>query len=139
MQSTDKARSLIDCLTLDHPDLRTVRDADDPAGAYVSYLRERRWGAHRFEWGRKEEMLAFLREHYEAWRAFDTSAADRYVDMPIEDAQRARALSGVRALGEAWWATGDPRYGQAFERFYRAAPTGEMFSWGSFNGSQGAI
>lgn len=45
----------------------------------------------------------------------------------------------ISLLGQAWWATGDPRFGAAFERFYTDVPTGAMFNFGSFNGSQGAI
>jgi hypothetical protein len=61
--------------------------------------------------------------------------------MPLAQAMApgSRATAGVAALGRAWWATGDARYGQAFERFYLETETGQMFNWDNFKGSQGAL
>ncbi len=91
---------------------------------------------HRFEYTRKEEILSFLRAHYTALHPFDPCEADRLAGLTITQAQGPRALSTLGELGKAWWATGDPRYGSAFERFYLAVPTGDMFNWGEFNGTQ---
>jgi len=135
----DKASHLIGYVDLERTELSEVRAASDPAEAFVGHLTRPPRPRFRFEVERKAEILAFLREHYASWRDFDTSAADEVAGLTIERAQGARALSGVAELGKAWWATGDPAYGTAFERFYCSVPTGDMFNWGSFNGAQGAL
>ncbi|MET3870712.1 heparinase II/III domain-containing protein [Puniceicoccus vermicola] len=134
-----KEKSLLDRVDWSHPALESVREAPDKAAALLAHLATSPRRNYQFEYECKGEILAFLNEHYEAWRNFDTTEADRLEALSIEEAQGPRALSTVARLGQAWWATGDPRYGRAFERFYRALPTGEMFNWQHFNGSQGAI
>ncbi len=136
---TDKAAHLLAAVDLTRPELAGVRSAADPAGALLAHLARSPRPRFRFEYEQKPQFLAFLRENYAAWRAFDTAGADRIAAMTIPQAQGPRALAEIAALGQAWWATGDPKYGAAFERFYLAVPTGEMFNWAEFNGMQGAI
>ncbi len=124
---------------MNHPCLCGLDKADAPAAELLDRLARPGRGAFRFEYERKDEILAFLRRNYPAYDKFNAAAADRIAGMSVEDAQKPRALSGVRALGEAWWFTGDPSYGAAFQRFYTSVPTGEMFNWSSFNGAQGAL
>lgn len=139
MTADSKSDHLLNCVDLDRPELAAVRTAAAPAEAFVDYVARPPRPRFRFEYERKTEVIAFLGEHHDSWRRFDTSAADRLAEMTIEDAKDARALSGVPELGKAWWATGDPTYGSAFERFYLSRPTGEMFNWDCFNGAQGAL
>jgi hypothetical protein len=134
-----KAVHLMAYVDLRRPDMTAVKASCDRARAFVEHLARPPRPHHRFEHERKQEILAFLREHYAAWRDFDASAAQRIAAFSIKQAQGARALADVSALGRAWWATGDPAWGAAFERFYLSVPTGGMFSWGSFNGTQGAV
>lgn len=134
-----KKSSLLKAIDWTRPELAGVAAAADPAQALLQHLARPPWRRFRFEFDRKPEILAFLHDHYAAWRKFDTGAADAVAAMTIPQAQRPRALRDIAALGRAWWATGNPEYGAAFERFYSEVPTGEMFSWGDFNGSQGAI
>ncbi|MDP6354963.1 MAG: heparinase II/III family protein [Planctomycetota bacterium] len=138
MQANCKSEHLMGYVNLERPELSEVRDSDDPSAAFVEYLARLPRPRFRFEYERKAEILAFLQEHYESWRHFRTSSADSLAEQSVEEAKGARALSGVAELGRAWWATGDPAYGNAFERFY-TVPTGEMFNWGSFNAAQGAL
>lgn len=139
MAANNKSEHLENYVDLERPELSEVRDSDDRAAAFVDYLAKPPRPRFRFEVERRAEILAFLREHYETWREFNTSSADRLAELSIEGAQGDRALGGVAELGRAWWATGDPAYGSAFERFYHTVPTGDMFNWGSFNGAQGAL
>jgi len=127
---TDKAAHLADCLDLDRPELAAIRSARSPEEAYVHHLARQPRPAFRFEYHRKREMLDFLAAHYRKWRQYDPAEADRLAKMTIEDARKPRALSGIPALGQAWWATEDPSYGAAFERFYLAVPTGENVQLG---------
>lgn len=135
----DKAKSLMGYVDLKRPELDRARKASKPAVVFVEHLADRRIGKFRFEYWKKEEILSYLKTNYAAWRKFNTKAADRLCKFTIKQAQRARALGGVATMGQAWWATGDPKYGAAFERFYLSVPTGKMFNWGSFNGSQGSL
>jgi len=128
--TTDKWQHLRGCFS--------ALSADDPATLLAALTAPPR-PVFRFEYQQKARMLAFLTEHYAAWRSFDTAEADRIAALTIPEAQGDRALSEVIALGKAWWATGDPHYGSAFERFYLSVPTGAMFNWGSFNGTQGSL
>ena len=137
--TAEKAAHLMQYVDLERAELSEVRAAADPAAAFVAHLARPPRPRFRFEYERKAELLAFLHQHYEAWRSFDAAQADRIAALTVEQAQRPRALSGVAELGKAWWATGDPKYGAAFERFYLAVPTGQMFNWSEFNGTQGAI
>lgn len=139
MSADGKSQHLMQYVDLDRPDLAEVRVAADPARAFVEYVARPPRARFRFEWECKAEMLSFLAATYRSWREFNAAEADRVAGLTIEQAQGSRALAAVAELGKAWWATGDPAYGAAFERFYLAVPTGEMFSWDSFNGSQGAI
>ncbi|HOF87572.1 MAG TPA: alginate lyase family protein [Armatimonadota bacterium] len=132
---SEKAAHLLAALDLARPELAGIASAEEYAAFVARGPRPR----FRVEYEEKARVLAFLREQYAAWRDFDTAAAERFRAMTIAKAQGERALAGIAALGQAWWATGDPAYGAAFERFYLAVPTGEMFNWGSFNGTQGAI
>jgi hypothetical protein len=136
---TDKSAHLLTCLDLNRPELDAVRAAANPTAAFAAHLARSSRPRFRFEYERKPEALAYLENTYASWRKFDTSAADRIAGFTFEQAQGARALSGVAELGRAWWATGNPAYGAAFERFYASVPTGDMFNWGSFNGAQGAL
>ena len=133
----DKAAHLLDGIDLARPELAAVRGAADPAAVLLAHFETPPRGRFLFEYQRKTEMLAFLREQYAGWRAFETAPADRFVEMTIPQAQGPRATMNIAALGRAWWATGDARYGAAFQRFYLETATGEMFNWGDFNGSQG--
>lgn len=137
--TTDKAKNLMQAIDLARPELEGVAQAADPAEALVRHLATSSRLRFRFEYERKVELLDFLKETYGAWRRFQPEAADRVARMTILQAQGPRALSGVAELGRAWWATGNPAYGAAFERFYTSVPTGQMFNWGAFNGEQGAL
>jgi len=137
--SDTKAGSLAAAIDFTRLELAAVRDAPDPAAAFVQHVTTSLRGRFRFEWERKVEILAFLNDTYDAWRTYDLTVAQRYENMTIDQAQNDRALSSIAALGQAWWATGDERYGKAFERFYLGVPTGDMFNWGEFNGSQGSL
>lgn len=134
-----KVRSLMQAVDLTRPELIPVAQAADPAEALVRHLALPPRARFRFEYERKPEMLGFLRETYGAWRRFKTKEADRIAGLTISQAQGPRALAGIAELGRAWWATGNPAYGAAFERFYTSVPTGQMFNWGAFNGAQGAL
>ncbi|MCE9590142.1 MAG: heparinase II/III family protein [Planctomycetes bacterium] len=135
----EKLRNLLDALDTGRPETAAIRTAPDPATALLAALARPPRGRFRFEYERKSEILAFLREHYGAWRSFDTAAAARFEKMTAQEATGPRATAGIAALGKAWWATGDERYGATFERFYLRTATGGMFNWGSFNGSQGSL
>ncbi len=135
----DKSDHLLQYVDWTRPELAPVQASPDPAAALVAHLARSPRPRFRFEYERKTEILAFLRERYGRWRNYDTAAAERVATLSIADARKARALAGVPELGKAWWATGDSAWGQAFERFYLSAPTGDMFNWYSFNGSQAAI
>lgn len=137
--SNDKTQSLMNAVDLTRPELAGVAAAAEPAAEFLRHLAKPPRPRFRFEYERKAEMLAFLREHYGSWRRFETAEADRVAGLTIEQAKGPRALGGVAELGKAWWATGNPAHGAAFERFYRAVPTGSMFNWYSFNGAQGAL
>lgn len=135
----DKTQSLLNALDLSRPELAGVTAAANPAEELLRRLSGPPRPRFRFEYDRKADILAFLREHDGAWRRFDTAAADRVAALTLDQAKGPRALAGVAELGKAWWATGNPAYGAAFERFYRSVPTGDMFNWYSFNGAQGAL
>jgi hypothetical protein len=139
MSIKNKSEHLVGYVELDRAGPSEVGDSDDPAATFVDHLARTPRPRFRFEYERKADLLAFLREHYESWRNYDTASADRVRELSIEAAQNARALNDVAELGKAWWATGDPDYGDAFQRFYLSVPTGEMFNWGFFNGAQGAL
>ena len=134
----NKAEHLLAYVDWDRPGKRPIGRAADPAVVLVEFLARRRYSPFRFEFGRKPEILRFLRRHYAAWRPYDTTAADCLARCSVEQARQPRATAGIAELGKAWWATGNPKYGTAFERFYLRVPTGKMFNWDSFNGSQGA-
>ncbi len=139
LTSTDKSAHLLGYINLDHPRLAAVKASPTPAEALVNYLaastRPRCW----LEVERKAEVLNYLQTHYAAWRCYDRAPADGVAARTIQEARSSRGLADVALLGEAWWATGDPAYGAAFQRFYTALPTGGMFSWGDFNGTQAAL
>ena len=137
--TTDKSSHLAQSLDLDRFDLAAVKAAPDPGRAFVRQVARQPRPKFRFEYDRKTEILDFLRRNYAAWRNFDLTEAQRLTGLTIEQARSVRALTTVRVLGQAWWATGDPKWGQAFERFYLAGPTGEMFNWGEFSGTQGSL
>ena len=137
--TVEKSNHLMKYVDLDRPELAAVKTADDQAAAVIAHLAQMPRPPFRFEYQRKAELLAFLRKHYRAWRRFDTAEADRLASLTIRQARAPRALATAAELGKAWWATGDPKYGAAFERFYLAVPTGEMFNWENVNGCQGAI
>lgn len=134
---SDKAAHLLNRIDFSRPELTAVRTAADPAVALLAHMQTPPRVRFLFEYERKAEMLAFLREQYVGWRNYDTSEADRFAAMTIAEAQAARATANIAVLGRAWWATGDARYGAAFQHLYLETPTGEMFNWGDFNGSQG--
>lgn len=134
----NKANALLAMVDWQRSELKKIKQADCPAEALVKYLSRRRCGNFRFEYWRKDQVLKYLRTNYGAWQKYDCCNADRISSLTIEQAQGARALGSIATLGQAWWATGDPKYGAAFERFYTSVPTGEMFNWGAFNGSQGS-
>ncbi|MHB9131403.1 MAG: alginate lyase family protein [Armatimonadota bacterium] len=132
---SEKAAHLLACADVKRPELASVQTAEELVVSLTAPPRPR----FRFEYERKAQVLDFLRAHYGAWRNFNTKEADRLAGLTIEQAQGSRALANIPELGKAWWATGDPRYVEAYQRFYLAVPTGEMFNWGEFNGLQGAI
>ncbi|MAE60823.1 MAG: hypothetical protein CMJ49_05630 [Planctomycetaceae bacterium] len=136
MSSADKAAHLIDQVDLDRPQLADVRAAANPAEAFAAHLSRRPRPRYRFEYDRKPNVLAFLNEHYAAWRDFDLTAARRFVDTPTPDLLTNRGTQDIPALGQAWWVTGDPAFGAAFERIFLETKTGDAFLWGSFDGSQ---
>lgn len=140
MSVSEKAKRLMEKVDLDRPELEGVRNADDPAKAFVEHVAKPPRPHYRFEYKQKDEMIAFLREHYEAWRNFNTTTADKFAKMPLEKATapNTRATRNILCLGQVWWGTGDPRYGAAFERFFLETETGKMFNWQEFNGSQAA-
>lgn len=133
---SEKLANLLTALDPAQPAAAAVGASGD-AGKLLELLSRPPRGRHRFEYARKGEMLGFLRECFASWRTFDTAGAAKFEAMTLEQAKAPRATMNIASLGRAWWATGDERYGRAFEKFYLAAPTGEMFNWGSFNGSQG--
>jgi len=137
--ANSKEAALLERINWEHPALDATSRSADKTAALLTHLAAPGRQRFRFEYERKAEIIAFLHEHYEAWREFDSAPAQRLETLTIEQAQGPRALMSIPQLGMAWWATGDPRYGAAFERFYRAVSTGEMFNWGAFNGSQGSI
>ncbi|MBI2440307.1 MAG: heparinase II/III family protein [Lentisphaerae bacterium] len=141
MSVTEKAKRLMRKVNFERPELEGVRNAGDPAKAFVEHVAKPPRPHFRFEYERKAAMLDFLREHYEAWRDFDITAADQFAKMPLAKATapNSRATINIPCLGKAWWATGDPRYGAAFERFFLETETGKMFNWLAFNGSQAAF
>jgi len=134
-----KAEHLVSLVDWRRPELESVRSARNRVAALVGHFARPGRPRFRFEYDRKTEALAFLREHYAGWRDFQTQRADSVASRSIGDARRPRGLADVSELGKAWWATGDPSYGAAFQRFYVETPTGGMFNWGAFNGSQGAL
>lgn len=134
-----KAEHLMSLVDWCRPELGPVRSASSGAEALMQHFARPGRARFRFEHDRKAEVLAFLREHYASWREFQTRRADSVASRSISDAQRPRGLADVSELGKAWWATGDPSHGTAFQRFYMETPTGGMFNWDSFNGSQGAL
>ena len=135
---SQKRSHLMSYVDLARPELAAVRKAPDAAAAFVAFAARPPRPRFRFEYECKPELLAFLREHYEGWRKFNTSEAERLCAMTIEQAKGPRALATIPALGQAWWATDDPKYGEAFQRFF-SVPTGDMFNWENFNGTQPAI
>ena len=137
--STDKSQHLAQYLDLDRFDLAAVKAAPDPGRAFAQYVARQPRPKFRFEYDRKAEVLDFLRRNYAAWRNFDLTEAKRLDSLTIEQAMAERALASIRTLGEAWWATEDPTWGRAFERFYCAVPTGKMFNWNVFAGTQGSL
>ncbi len=134
-----KRKDLLNAVDWTRPELDSVSRSEDPATALIHHLDAPPRPRFRFEPRKKTDIIAFLKAHYPAWRAFDTSEADRLADLSLDDAKQPRALRDVAALGQAWWATSDPAYGSAFETFYLNTATGEMFNWDSFNGSQGSL
>ena len=137
--TTDKSQHLVQSLELDRFDLAAVKAAPDPGRAFAEHVACQPRPKFRFEYDCKAEILDFLRRHYAAWREFEVKEADRLCALTIEQARQKRALATVPELGKAWWATGDPKYGAAFQRFYLEVPTGAMFNWAEFNGLQAAI
>ncbi len=131
-----KETHLVKFFNLDDPRLASVKAAANPAVALVTFLatppRPRYW----LEVERKADALAYLKAQYAAWRRFDPSSADRVAGMSLAESRRERALRDVSLLGRAWWGTGDPAYGAAFQKFYLGAPTGALFTWGVFGGYQ---
>lgn len=138
-KAPSKAAALMARIDLERPELAAVAAAADPAAAFVEHLRQAPRPRFRFEYERKAEILAFLRANYGAWQSYDTAEADRLAGLSIKAVQRPRGTAPMAELGRAWWATGDARYGAAFERLYLSVPTGEMFTWGSFNATQGSV
>lgn len=139
MSIEQKSRHLMERVDLERPELDAVRRAARPAEAFAQYLAKRNAGRFRFEHEQKATVLDFLRASYGRWRDLDLSRAEGLATLPIDAARQPRALAGIAALGKAWWATGDPKYGTAFERFYVETDTGDMFNWDAFNGTQGAV
>lgn len=86
---------------------------------------------------RKNEVLAFLDQHYTNWRQRAVADAQPFMKMTEDDAKKPFALVHVQTLGRAWWATNDPAYGQAFEQLYLTTDTGDLFNWAHFAGAQG--
>jgi len=136
---TTKTEHLLGALDRTQPAMTAVLASPDPAVDLLAHLSAPPRARFRFEYEQKARMLDFLREHYAAWQEFDTTRADNIAARSIAEAQGDRALHDIPELGKAWLATGDARYGAAFQRFYLETATGEMFNWGSFNGTQGAI
>ena len=132
----EKLSRVLGRLDTTQPAAAAIRASADPAAALLAHLSGSQRPRYRFEYERKDDLLAYLRDRYPAWRNADLTQARRFEAMTIEQARGPRATSAVAALGAAWWATRDERWGKAFERFYLQTRTGEMFNWGSFNGTQ---
>lgn len=84
----------------------------------------------------KAKVIAYLDTHYQGWREQACNQAARFLTMTLQEAKGNRAMSGITALGIAWWATDDPKYGKAYEQHYLQTATGELFNWGAFAGAQ---
>jgi hypothetical protein len=136
---SDKSRHLADAVDWSHPAWAGIPDSARTGESAADRLSAAPAIPFRFEYGDKKAILAFLRAHYAGWRDFDRGPAGRLAAFTIEQARGPRALGQVAALGRAWWGTDDPAWGAAFERFYRAVPTGDLFNWTSFTGAQVAL
>ena len=132
---SQKLSSVMAALDWSHAGLRNIAK-DDNGESLLTYLAQPSRGRYLYEYERKSELTAFLRESYPSWRNFDTTKAECVRTRTIKEAQGHRALGDVIELGKAWLATDDPAYGAAFGRFYNSVPTGEMFNYGAFNGKQ---
>lgn len=115
----DKSVQVMAQVAWERQELAGIHDAE----ALVARLERQPRPAYQVELTQKATVLAFLTEHYAQWRAFDVTEAERLVAELPENPQAAR---GVGALGIAWWATGDPRYGAAFDRLFRENATGTI-------------
>jgi len=93
----------------------------------------------RFDYTRKAEICAFLHQHYAAWRTDDTSLADDLVATLTAEGLCQQVVMGVRELGLAWWKTGNPRYGIAFNQVFDGTSTAAIFNWGYFSGRQASL
>lgn len=133
---SEKLSRLLDRLDTTQPSVATIRAAADSSGALLTQVTRAQRPRHRFEYERKTDILGYLRDHYESWRHPDLAEARRFEAMTIDQARGPRATAAIASLGAAWWATGDERWGKAFERFFLQTRTGEMFNWGEFNGTQ---
>ena len=93
-------------------------------------------GVYRFPWRRRAELAGYLDAHHPGWRERVTAAAQPLTEMSLDAARQRRALREIAQLGRAWWATGDPRYGEHFERFFLQTETGEVSTYANFTGEQ---
>jgi hypothetical protein len=135
----DKLADLLARVDLNNParpDLAGIAKAKDPAAALLAALDAPPRGRYRFEHERKADILAFVREHYAGWRKFDTAPAEKFVNFDLGTLGQGRITADIVALGRAWWATGDEKYGKALGRIFGGVKTGDGFNWGSFNATQ---
>ncbi len=116
--------------------LEGVADGVRPLDAFVERLAAQPRPRFRFEYHRKTEILQYLREHYRHWSQYNPQSADALAALPAAETIGTRKLDGIVALGRTWWATDNPRYGAAFERFFIETPSGKLFNHGAFTGSQ---
>lgn len=122
---TEKATKVLAQVDWRRRELAEIRDTERSVETLMAHLGRQPRPSYNVELTRKADILAFLSEHYPRWRAFDTAEADRLVDDLPKNPKAAR---GVGELGIAWWATGDPRYGAAFDRLFRENDTGSVMA-----------
>lgn len=118
----DKAASVLAQVNWERAELAGLRGDERPAEALVAHLERPPRPAYHFEIARKADVLAFLSQ-YASWRTFSTKEADRLVEaLP----KNPNATRGLRELGLAWWATGNPQYAATFEHVFLAHDTGSV-------------
>lgn len=73
--ASSKEQSVLQRVDWSHPALAATHADDDRANFLLTHLATPPRPRFRFEYERKDEILAFLHEHYQAWREFDLTGA----------------------------------------------------------------